>query len=82
MRKLFYALSIMVIFISMLCLVSCGTDREQYIRIHIRANSNEELDQTVKLEVRDAVIKFLMPFAQLAKDKNEMMSLMQSNIGS
>ncbi len=34
---------------------------EEYLRIHIRANSNLQVDQTVKYAVRDAVIEYLTP---------------------
>ena len=33
----------------------------EYLRIHIRANSNSERDQTVKLYVRDKVVDYLTP---------------------
>jgi len=45
--------------------------REEYIRIHIRANSNSEIDQSVKLKVRDAVVTFLTPILSEAKTKEE-----------
>ncbi len=73
-----------VVFSLVLCLVvlsvSCGSAREQYIRIHIRANSNESCDQAVKLEVRDAIIKHLEPLAASAKNKKEMMSMLVCDI--
>jgi stage II sporulation protein R len=34
----------------------------EYLRIHIRANSNSDVDQAVKYKVKDAVVKFLTPF--------------------
>lgn len=33
----------------------------QYLRIHIRANSNLECDQAVKYKVKDAVVEALIP---------------------
>lgn len=80
MKNTFKALIILLLCLITLCLVSCGTNREQYIRIHIRANSNETLDQTIKLEVRDAVIKYLEPLAKAAENKQDMMRLIQENI--
>ena len=35
--------------------------KDECIRIHIRANSNTNIDQTVKYEVRDAVVEYLTP---------------------
>ena len=34
---------------------------QAYLRIHIRANSNSEADQAVKLKVKEAVVNFLTP---------------------
>lgn len=33
-----------------------------YLRIHIRANSNEEIDQIVKYIVKDEVVDFITPY--------------------
>jgi len=38
-----------------------GTGREDYFRIHIRADSNSDRDQAVKYLVRDQVVKYLVP---------------------
>ena len=32
-----------------------------YLRIHVRANSNEDIDQNVKYKVKDEVVKFITP---------------------
>lgn len=34
---------------------------EAFLRVHIRANSNSEVDQAVKLKVKTAVVDFLTP---------------------
>ena len=61
-------------------LVACASSRDQYIRIHIRANSDNAIDQETKLEVRDAIIAYLAPYANSAKDKSHMMRLINDNI--
>lgn len=33
-----------------------------YLRIHVRANSNEQIDQSVKYAVKDEVVKFITPY--------------------
>ena len=38
-----------------------GNEREDYLRIHIRADSNSDRDQAVKYLVRDQVVKYLVP---------------------
>ena len=34
----------------------------QYLRIHVRADSNEQKDQNVKYKVKDDLVKFLTPY--------------------
>ena len=41
----------------------------EYLRIHIRANSNSGEDQAVKYIVRDAVVEFLTPLVAEAETK-------------
>lgn len=41
----------------------------QYLRIHIRANSNSQSDQEVKYKVKDAVTEYLIPFLAEITDK-------------
>ena len=35
--------------------------KESYLRLHIRANSNSEADQNVKMKVKEKVVDFLVP---------------------
>lgn len=41
----------------------------EYLRIHVRANSNEQTDQSVKYIVKDEVVKFITPYAAQCVDK-------------
>lgn len=44
----------------LLCSCNCGDNlSDEVVRIHIRANSNNEIDQAVKLKVRDAITEYL-----------------------
>lgn len=50
--------------ILVLFLFACGWIRPtegEFLRIHIRADSNDPADQAVKLRVRDAVVRYLTP---------------------
>ncbi len=40
---------------------------ERYLRIHIRANSNCEVDQSVKYKVKERVVEYLTPFVAECK---------------
>lgn len=46
-----------------------GEVKTEYLRIHVRANSNDEIDQSVKYKVKDEVVKFITPYAAQCRDK-------------
>lgn len=46
-----------------------------YLRIHVRANSNEQIDQNVKYKVKDEVVKYITPYAAECKDKQTAMQI-------
>ena len=46
-----------------------GTPETEYLRLHIRADGNDEKDQNVKYKVKDAVVKYLTPVIAQIKDK-------------
>ena len=46
----------------MLCACNNQSSRqEQYLRIHIRANSNLTTDQNIKYKIKDELVKYLTP---------------------
>lgn len=51
-----------------------------YLRVHIRANSNDAEDQEVKYEVRDEVVKFLTPIVAECETKEEAMQKINANL--
>lgn len=58
---------------------SAAADTE-YLRIHIRANSNSGEDQAVKYMVRDEVVKFLTPVVAEAETREAAIRLMNENL--
>ena len=50
----------------------------EYLRIHVRANSNEQIDQQVKYKVKDEVVKFITPYAAECVDKEIAVKLISS----
>ena len=42
-----------------------------YLRIHVRANSNSTVDQDIKYKVKDEVVKFITPYAAQCVDKEK-----------
>lgn len=53
---------------------------ENYLRIHIRANSNLDADQSVKYLIKDAVVDFLTPVISTCKTKGEFEKVLQENL--
>ena len=51
----------------------------QYLRIHIRANSNSEQDQTVKYKVKDDVVEALIPLLSQIESFEEAVQVVGEN---
>lgn len=51
----------------------------EYLRIHIRANSNSEIDQSVKYEVKDAVVEAMIPLLSNCETKQEAEAVLSKN---
>ena len=76
--------------ISLVCLsiivltVILGANRpvthEEYLRIHVRANSNSVEDQGVKQAVKDAVVSYLTPVVAECKSKKALQNALESHI--
>ena len=49
------------------------------LRIHIRANSNSEIDQSVKYMVKDAIVEALIPVLSEVESKDEAVKVMTEN---
>ena len=52
----------------------------EYLRIHIRADSNEEAAQEVKYEIRDEVVETLIPVLSQTRDKAEAIRGIEKNL--
>lgn len=60
MKKNICLLMVMLGF-SLVLFVGCNNNNEEYLRIHIRANSNLAIDQNIKYKVKDEVVNYLVP---------------------
>ena len=75
--------SIIIILTAFLCFpetTGAGTSQTQYLRIHIRANSNAQYDQQIKYTVRDAIVQTLTPLVQSCNSKTQAEQILQSNL--
>ena len=52
----------------------------EYLRIHIRANSNSREDQDVKYAVKDAVVEYLTPQLEEANTMSQALDIVQKNL--
>lgn len=63
-------------------LTACAPTHNDYVRIHIRANSNSELDQSIKLDVRDCVVAYLVPLLKDCKTAAEAKEIIGGRLDS
>ena len=56
--------------------------QENLIRLHVVANSNSEKDQSIKLQVRDAVVSYLQPLLAEFSSKEQVMNFVEDNLSS
>lgn len=77
-----FSITFILLMILTLCLCACDGERQNVaegcIRIHIRANSNSDFDQSVKLHVRDAVTEYLTLKLENCTDKRQATSVLES----
>jgi stage II sporulation protein R len=77
MKKIIIAL--LLLFICALTFLGQGTQANtEYLRIHIRANSNSYVDQSVKYEIKNEVVSYLTPMVAECKTKPQALALLKS----
>jgi len=68
---------ILILFVAFVLLVGMGLilpskkNEYDYLRLHIRANSNDSVDQSVKYEIKSELVNFLTPYLCQARSKNK-----------
>ena len=80
MKYVVATFSLVAIIVALFIFGTFPNQNEEYLRIHIRANSNVEADQAVKYEIRDKVVDVLIPILADCKTKAEAEEAMQSNL--
>ena len=82
MKKYIFVFLMLIVFAvsATLLLISCSPRQENtdYIRIHVRANSDSSEDQSVKLAVRDSIVQYISPLSIGIESKEEMWTLLES----
>ncbi len=52
----------------------------EYLRIHVRANSNAQIDQSVKYVVKDEIVEYLTPYIAECDTKTKAQNLLERNL--
>jgi len=77
-RKLVF---ILLIFLSLSMFGGCSSlNTSDYLRIHIRANSNAEIDQNIKYVVKEKIVEIITPLIVDLKSKEEVVFVLEDNI--
>ena len=71
MKYFIAAISVIGIILILLFFPIKTESKNEYLRIHIRANSNSVYDQNIKYKVKDEVIETLIPFLSEVKTFDE-----------
>ena len=53
---------------------------DEYLRIHIRADSNDECAQQIKYKVKDAVVEYLVPLVAECKSKQQAKKMLSERL--
>lgn len=69
MKNFCISLICLSIIILAVALVPHGGAKEEYLRIHVRANSNSADDQEVKYRIKDEIVEYLTPIVVECKSK-------------
>ncbi len=78
MKKLIFIFGlIFVLIIGALCIPQKEI-KTDYLRLHIRANSNNEIDQNVKYKIKDIMVEFLTPHLCNVESKTKAIEVVKS----
>ena len=61
--------------------VQNGNSNHEYLRVHIRANSNEVVDQEIKYIIKDGVVNFVTPYLIGCDTKQKSIEMISSLLG-
>ena len=77
-------IAVAVIVLAFLAMVFCAPAQtnSQFLRIHIRADSNNQADQDVKYLVKNAVVNYLAPHLINATTKDKAMQIVEGQLNS
>ncbi|MBQ8615653.1 MAG: stage II sporulation protein R [Clostridia bacterium] len=74
---MFIFVFIIAVIVGALCIPQKEVEYD-YLRLHIRANSNLECDQNVKYEIKDAMVDFLTPYLCNVESKEKAIEIVNN----
>lgn len=83
MKKFLTLIAILIVLVTAAAIAvnaqsGVSSENSDYLRIHVRANSNSQTDQSVKYLVKDEVVKFITPYVAECVDKPTAMKVVES----
>ena len=80
MKKIVIAAVALVAVLAVIFAIPAGSSNADFLRIHIRADSNDQADQNVKFQVKSAVVDYLTPYLANAQTKQQAMSVVKEHL--
>lgn len=78
MKKVIFILGLIVFIVIGATLLPQKNSNIDYLRLHIRANSNSAVDQSVKYEIKNVVVELLTPYFCTVESKEKAVELVNS----
>ena len=82
MKKIIIAAIALVVVLAAIFAIPSGKSNADFLRIHIRADSNDQADQNVKFKVKSAVVDYLTPYLANAQTKQQAMSVVKGQLSN
>ena len=82
MKKIIFAVVALAVVLTVIIAVPSGNSNSDFLRIHIRADSNDQADQNVKFQVKSAVVDYLTPYLANATTKEQAMNVVKGQLSA
>lgn len=80
MKKKMFAIFILISIVAIGALfLPKQNNNIDYLRLHIRANSNSQIDQDIKYEIKNILVEYLAPYFSNVSSKQEAINLVEQH---
>ena len=79
MKKILAAVGALIVLVGIILAVPAKSTSADFLRIHIRADSNDSTDQNVKYVVKSAVVYYLTPKLTNATSKSKRLCVQEQS---